>query len=252
MEILPIEIAGFCPHLFWSKYSGLMLNVETKLQIRVLLYNVLLNILTIRNSTLLTPLAVVLIVITGAFMLIHQDNKVTAFPQQYQGGNYTFGPISSIQNDESGKPAWIVVGNWKSNLFSNQSSDISGQQGGNATGSSDGSSIDTQINMVRLNGTAAHTHTITNFVLSNMSEPNNTTKVYNGTSTASLREGPVSDIPTSIKIMGDKVISIWLDPAKTDNHYGNTPIYGLVLDEDRHRQGPPKGNDIRIGNSSLG
>ena len=24
---------------------------------------------------------------TGAFMLIQQDNKVTAFPQQYQGGN---------------------------------------------------------------------------------------------------------------------------------------------------------------------
>ena len=37
MEILPIEIAGFCPHLVWPKYSGLMLNGETKLQIRVLL-----------------------------------------------------------------------------------------------------------------------------------------------------------------------------------------------------------------------
>ena len=137
-------------------------------------------------------------------------------------------------------------------MFSNQSSDISGQQGGNATGSSDGSSIDTQINMVRLNGTAAHTHTITNFVLSNMSEPNNMTKVYNGTSTASLREGPVSDIPTSIKIMGDKVVSIWLDPAKTDNHYGNTPIYGLVLDEDRPRQAPFNGNNTLMRNSSLG
>ena len=209
------------------------------------------NILTIRHSPLLLTLAMALI-FTAAFTLIQQDNKVTAFPQQYQGGNYTFGPISSIQNDESGKPAWIVVGNWKSNLFSNQSSGISGQQGANATRSSGGSSFDTQINMARLNGTAVHTHTITNFVLSNMSEPNNMTKVYNGTSTASLREGPVSDIPTSIQIMGDKVISIWLDPAKTDNHYGNTPIYGLVLDDDRHRQGPPKGNDIRMGNSSLG
>ena len=206
------------------------------------------NILTIRHSPLLMTLAIALI-FTGAIMLIHQDNKVTAFPQQYQGGNYTFGPISSIQNDESGKPAWIVVGNWKSNLFSNQSSGISGQQGANASG---GSSFDTQISMARLNGTAVHTHTITNFVLSNMSEPNNMTKVYNGTSTASLREGPVSDIPASIQIMGDKVISIWVDPSKTDTHYGNTPIYGLVLDDDRHRQGPPKGNDIRMGNSSLG
>ena len=205
------------------------------------------NILTIRHSRLLMTLAMALM-FTGAFMLIQQDNKVTAFPQQYQGGNYTFGPISSIQNDESGKPAWIVVGNWKSNLFSNQSAGISGQQGANASGGS----FDTQINMARLNGTAVHTHTITNFVLSNMSEPNNMTKVYNGTSTASLREGPVSDIPTSIQIVGDKVISIWLDPTKTDNHYGNTPVYGLVLDDDRHRQGPAKGNDIQMGNNSLG
>ena len=68
------------------------------------------NILTIRHSPLLVTLAMALM-FTGAFMLIQQDNKVTAFPQQYQGGNYTFGPISSIQNDESGKPAWIVVGN---------------------------------------------------------------------------------------------------------------------------------------------
>jgi hypothetical protein len=34
------------------------------------------------------------------------------------------------------------------------------------------------------------------------------TKVFNGASTASMREGPVTDIPTTIRIMGDKVISM--------------------------------------------
>ena len=77
---------------------------------------------------------------------------------------------------------------------------------------------------------AAHNHTITNFVLSNMSMPNNMTRIFNGTATASLKEGPVTDIPTSIRIMGDKVISIWLDPSKVNNHFGNTPIYGTVMD----------------------
>ena len=100
------------------------------------------------------------------------------------------------------------------------------------------SPFDTQIEMVRLNGTAGHTHTITNFVLTNMSQPNNMTKVFNGTSTASMREGPVTDIPTTIRIMGDKVISIWLDPSKIESHYGNTPIYGLVMDTDKPRPGP--------------
>jgi hypothetical protein len=68
------------------------------------------------------------------------------------------------------------------------------------------------------------------------------TKVFNGTSTASLREGPVTDVPTSIKITGDKVISIWLDPSSVKNHYGNTPIYGLVMDVDKSRPGPVGGN----------
>jgi hypothetical protein len=95
-----------------------------------------------------------------------------------------------------------------------------------------------QLEMVRLNGTAEHTHTITNFVVASVSQPDNMTRVFNGTSTASLREGPVTDVPTSIKITGDKVISIWLDPSRVENHYGNTPIYGLVMDVDKSRPGP--------------
>jgi hypothetical protein len=101
--------------------------------------------------------------------------------------------------------------------------------------------------MVMLNGTGGHTHTITNFVLANVSQPDNMTKIFNGTSTASMREGPVTDIPTSIEIIGDKIISIWLDPSKIDNHYGNTPIYGILVDDDEHRPGPLKGNSTQMG-----
>jgi hypothetical protein len=92
------------------------------------------------------------------------------------------------------------------------------------------------------------THTITNFVITNVSKPDNMTKIFNGTSTASLREGPVTDIPTSIEIIGDKVISIWLDPSTIDNHYGNTPVYGIVIeDDDEHRPDPLKGNSTQMG-----
>ena len=38
--------------------------------------------------------------------------------------------------------------------------------------------------------------------------------------------------------MGDKVISIWLDPSRIENHYGNTPIYGVIMDVDKPRPGP--------------
>jgi hypothetical protein len=189
--------------------------------------------LTIRHAMIFASLATILMVT----IIFTQSYPATAFPQQYQSGNQIFGVISSVQNDESGQPAWIVTGPWTTTLLSDSSTNAS-QPMGNATGPFGGSPFNTQVQMVRLDGTAGHTHTITNFVLANVSQPNNMTKVFNGTSTASMREGPVTDIPTTIRIMGDKVISIWLDPSRIENHYGNTPLYGLVMDVEKPRPGP--------------
>ena len=189
--------------------------------------------LTIRHAMIFASLATILMVT----IIFTQSYPVTAFPQQYRGENQIFGVISSLQNDESGQPAWIVTGPWTTTLLSDSSANAS-QPMGNATGPFGGSPFNTQVQMVRLDGTAGHTHTITNFVLANVSQSNNMTKVFNGTSTASMREGPVTDIPTTIRITGDKVISIWLDPSRIENHYGNTPLYGLVMDVERPRPGP--------------
>jgi hypothetical protein len=182
------------------------------------------------------------VVITGALLIIYEENQVMAYSRAYEKGNYTFGTISSLQNDESGNPAWVVSGHWKANLLSNQSNVTS--QGNRS--SSSGPTFNASFEMIMLNGTAAHTHTITNFVLANTSMPNNMTRIFNGTSTASMREGPVTDIPTGISIMGDKVISIWLDPSKINNHFGNTPIYGTVMNEHGDRQGYSKGNNTQM------
>jgi hypothetical protein len=182
------------------------------------------------------------VVITGALLVSYEENQVMAYSRAYGKGNFTFGTISSIQNDESGNPAWVVTGHWKANLLSNQSN-VTSQ--GNISSSS-GPTFNASVEMIMLNGTAAHTHTITNFVLANTSMPNNMTRIFNGTSTASMREGPVTDIPTGISIMGDKVISIWLDPSKINNHFGNTPIYGTVMNEHGDRQGYSKGNNTQM------
>ena len=41
-----------------------------------------------------------------------------------------------------------------------------------------------------------------------------------------MKEGPVSDVPIVIKLSSDGNISIKPDPAKTQGHFGNTPIQG--------------------------
>jgi hypothetical protein len=91
--------------------------------------------------------------------------------------------------------------------------------------------FNTQIRMITFNGTEEHTYSITNFALENIAMPDSMTTIFNGTSTASLREGPVTDIPTTITITNGRVISIWLDPVRINNHYGNTPVYGIILEE---------------------
>jgi hypothetical protein len=51
----------------------------------------------------------------------------------------------------------------------------------------------------------------------------------NGTATVTMVEdGPVDNVPLSIKAMNNNVISILVDPTKVNNHFGNTPIFGLI------------------------
>ena len=182
------------------------------------------------------------VVISAVLLATSPINYARAFPFGNDTGEYRFGTISSVQNDEDGNPAWVLSGHWKSNLANNQSV---GQGQGNETLT--GESLNAQFEMVRFNGSAGHTHTITNFVASNSTQINNSTVMFNGTTTASMREGPVTDIPSSVTITGDKVISIWLDPSKVNNHYGNTPIYGLVMDDNKDRHEVLKSNSTQIG-----
>ena len=44
--------------------------------------------------------------------------KVSAFPPSIYGeGKFLFGNIASIQNDNEGKPTWLLSGHWKTNFL---------------------------------------------------------------------------------------------------------------------------------------
>jgi hypothetical protein len=88
--------------------------------------------------------------------------------------------------------------------------------------------VDSKFNMVMTNGSAMHDHEIYDFTLTDMSMPNNSTTVFNGTATITMRQGPVSDVPVSIRAMENNAVSIWVEPTKIQNHFGNTPIFGTI------------------------
>jgi hypothetical protein len=170
---------------------------------------------------------------------IQNNSSITmAYPQQQRvgyyshsqdeemkPGEYAAGTIASLQNNQNGNPAWIVSGYWKGGLIMNKSSSNT-----NTTSKPLPTGIfSAEFSMVMLNGSAMHKHQISNFTLTSMSMPTNMTAVYNGTATITMKEGPVHSVPISIRAMNDNTISIWVDPTKTDNHFGNTPIFGTIL-----------------------
>jgi hypothetical protein len=145
--------------------------------------------------------------------------------------NHKWGMISSIQNDEQGQPAWIVAGHWMMEMGSQNST-----QNDTATSDTTGrisniAGFDATLHMVMLNGSAMHGHEISSFTQTGDttfdSGTNSTT--ITGTATVTMREGPVPNVPITIEIAQDKVIAITPDPAALENHFGNTPIYGLLV-----------------------
>src|SRR5215207_1830847 len=87
------------------------------------------------------------------------------------------------------------------------------------------------LHMVMLNGSAMHSHEISNFTQVGDATFNGDTNstTITGTATITMREGPVEDVQTTIEIAQDKVIAISPDPAALENHFGDTPIYGVVV-----------------------
>jgi len=173
------------------------------------------------------------ILVSGA---IQNSAIAYPYPQQKQGGYshqnkmvmqpglYAFGTISSLQNDENGNPTWIVSGLWKGNYSSLQAKAYLST----ANASLPNATFNSKFDMVMTNGSAMHDHEIYDFRLTDLTTPNNSTIVYNGTATVTMRQGPVPNVPISIKSMENNVISMWTDPTKTNNHFGSTPIFGTI------------------------
>ncbi|MFL6400243.1 MAG: hypothetical protein ACJ72J_11785 [Nitrososphaeraceae archaeon] len=181
----------------------------------------------------------------GGGMMMSPPSSSYSSPQQQQPsgmlgqsniiqpGLYASGTIASLQNDKDGKPAWVVAGLWKGSLTNMTSAAMmSSSSATNATTASKTNlptaTFNSVFEMAMLNGSALHKHQISNFVLTGMSMPSENISVYNGTATITMKEGPVNDVPMSVRTLNNNIISIWVDPAKTMNHFGNTPIYGTI------------------------
>jgi hypothetical protein len=170
-----------------------------------------------------------LLIVTGAITIVaYSLNSGEAYPAKGEDRkDMTFGAISSIQNNEQGEPSWILSGHWITNIV-NKTMDSFNQ--------TNPAKFDSWVYMVMLDGTAMHKHSISNFSLSDVSNQDNAT-LFQGTVTVSLKDGPVEQVPIEIKVGNNNVIGLSLDGTKTNNHFGDTPVYGII---------PPKADIMKM------
>jgi hypothetical protein len=125
------------------------------------------------------------------------------------------GTIHSTQHNENG--TWLLSGKW-SNTLANILDHYE-------------SIFSASFNMVNENGSGMHNHTISGRIIGKPVTQNNITTTISGPVTVSLKDGPHSSVPATIRFTDKGTISISLDPSKVKNHFGNTPIMGSITKE---------------------
>lgn len=140
------------------------------------------------------------------------------------GGNKLAGIIASLQlAPDRLAPEWVTAGYWE--LESDMPLFGAGSEGTEPTATS----FNAIAEMTRLaDGTDLHSHTFSDFQQSDVLHTAENTTTINGTMTVSLQEGPVENVPVFITLQNN-LISIGVDPGPTDNHFGPTPISGIIL-----------------------
>jgi hypothetical protein len=199
-----------------------------------------------RTNKQLIPLYLIL---GGFLVLTPAVSSLAAAAVPYSGhfqssSGGTYGTIASIQGGgDTTHPTWILSGHWGTNLINKTVQDFN---------QTNPARFDASFTMVLLNGSAKHSHHISNFSLTNVNDENDTLS-YTGLATVTLRAGPMKDVPVEIKVFNHNVISIWFDPTKVNSHFGQSPIYGTVLNkkdmEDKGPISPHKGNMTLMGKS---
>ena len=169
------------------------------------------------------------------------NGNTTATTTPAQGNNTLSGTISSIQLDEMAAPAWITSGHWE------LQSDAPLFRAGNGTGATNATAEPTvtdfqaTVYMVSVaDGTGLHKHEISDFQQTDVLHDTGNVTIVNGTMTITMPDGPHENVFGYINLQNDK-ISVWTNQTHVEDHFGPTPIYGIIFGPEQ-TQGHPSRN----------
>jgi len=128
------------------------------------------------------------------------------------------GPINSLQFSDDADSLLIVSGRWRMNVnFDNTGINPVEIKSFNAT-----------LVVVLEDGSKTERYQLTDFKQDSIANDNKTKiSTINGTLTMTGEGNPVEDIEVVLKLINKNIITINLDPSKTKEQLGETPIYGV-------------------------
>lgn len=152
-------------------------------------------------------------------MTTMQGDKMSDSPTMMDGKTRHIlkGSLSNVQLGSGEMPEWIQSGFWLLRASVDGKSEPQNAQ------------FVAKFSMVMPEGSSMHVHKIYGFKQSEfMTERNDTVQILEGTATVTMMDGPVMDVPLTIKVFNKSVIALWISPDKVDGHFGSNPIYGII------------------------
>lgn len=122
--------------------------------------------------------------------------------------------MANVQLDSNGEPEWIQSGMWMIKMA-----------GAPSPGKPNLVFV-AQMAMVKIDGTSLHKHRISNFATSSY-EIGKDAVLVKGNATIGMKDGPVNNVPVNVSISA-KSVAISIDKNMVDNHFGTSPVYGVV------------------------
>ena len=166
---------------------------------------------------------ILIIILECAFLTTIMSQQIITIPFAYSSSNGTqslnlTGPINSIQYSRDGNASWILSGRWRMEVDSDSTGTVPLTI----------KRFDATIIGIPIDGSKTERQELSDFKQESQSYDNKTNiSTIKGKITLPSKTQTLEDVGVVLKLINKNILTITLDPSKTRDWFGETPIYGI-------------------------